>query len=340
MNPIDTSLFTKLPPKLVLGISGGVDSCVLLDLLVREKKFSNNLQLVHINYHLRGEASQGDEQFVRELASQHGLPIEVHQVDRSEDQELQKRKLGTQAWARNIRQGIFGSWVEKGFTIALAHHQDDLVENALLRISKGQNLRKMAGMEVYHKGFWRPLLNTSKADIEAYSKQNAISFREDASNATTMYERNYVRHEILPRLTRLNPKAKQAVADFASSYQQQMTYFHELIQDKFSFSQGLDIDSLKACHPRIQEEVLAAYFAYLGHSFGSRTFLCELIEKIDKRYVKGDVEIKVQMNPNFYVLSQKGNLVVAPLNHDQKKTQHAHFQHSKTPRKKTSFITQ
>ncbi len=328
MIQIETSLIKQHSHSLVVGISGGMDSRALLEILVTNPVTSQKkIKLLHVNYGLRGDQSNQDQALVEKLANHYQRPLEVIKVEDTPEVQEAKRKLGTQAWAREVRYYHFQKYIKNNDIVVLAHHQDDITENVLLRIAKGQNLRKLAGMSTFHKGVWRPLLATSRAQIEDFVKAKQLEYREDETNQQTYYERNYVRHEVVPRLVRLNPQARRAISDFANSYQSQMTLFHQMLSEKFEFHKGPLVSELSELDPVISEEILAAFFAHLGHSYGSRNFLRSVVKKISD---PNSGPLRIQMNKEFNLLVKEGRVGVFPLGAAQKAAQTAHFEHSKT----------
>ncbi len=177
--------------KYVLAVSGGVDSMVLLDLLVRQKGLE--LVVAHFNHGIRDDAGE-DEKLVTQTAKKLGLPIEVGRA--------RLGKGASEAAAREARYKFLGKVRQKHRAAAIitAHHQDDLLETALLNILRGSGRRGLTAMQ-HNPKIMRPLLNTPKADILAYAKRRKIKWREDETNKDLRYRRNYLRAKVLPRLT-------------------------------------------------------------------------------------------------------------------------------------------
>lgn len=193
--------------KYVLAVSGGVDSMTLLDLLVKQAKnqkpkvksssvqlSANSLQLVvaHFNHGIRPD-SQEDEKLVTKTAQDYKLPLYIGHgklgAGASEEQAREARYQFLESVAKK----------HKARGIITAHHQDDLIETALINILRGTGragLSSMANSKIY-----RPLLGVPKIEILAYAKKNKIQWREDSTNDDTRYLRNYIRAHIMPRLT-------------------------------------------------------------------------------------------------------------------------------------------
>ncbi|WMN06463.1 tRNA lysidine(34) synthetase TilS [Marivirga arenosa] len=183
---------------LLLAISGGVDSVVLAHLL---RHIGFHFSLAHMNFQLRGEESDKDQEYVESLASELGVPIHVKKV------EIQKEKGSTQLQARNLRY----KWFEELMLchsydkLLTAHHANDQFETVLFNLSRGSGIKGFRGMLPLQNKIARPLLFASKKEIIEYAENEEIDWREDASNETDHYNRNKIRHHIIPQFENLNP---------------------------------------------------------------------------------------------------------------------------------------
>ncbi|MEI8288465.1 MAG: tRNA lysidine(34) synthetase TilS [Verrucomicrobiota bacterium] len=194
--------------KILVAVSGGVDSMVLLHALhalARTNRWS--LSVAHFNHRLRGRASDADEAFVRQTAKKMGLPFFSARGDVA-GLALQS-KLSVEMAARRLRHEFLARVArqEKLSVVALAHHADDQVELFFLRLLRGSGGEGLAGMKwrsaspVDKKiSLVRPLLGLTKAELMSLARENLMSFRHDASNDSSDYLRNRIRNELLPRL--------------------------------------------------------------------------------------------------------------------------------------------
>ena len=195
--------FTDLKSKnLLLAISGGIDSVVLADLLV---KLDCSVTLAHCNFQLRSEASDQDEAFVNTLAKSLKTSIFTKKFDTNIF--AKQEKLSIQVAARQLRYDWFYALVnEHHFDYILtAHHADDNLETFIINLSRGTGLDGLTGIPEKNNKLLRPLLPFTRSEIEQYAKTNQLTWREDASNAETKYLRNKIRHEVIPALKSLNP---------------------------------------------------------------------------------------------------------------------------------------
>jgi tRNA(Ile)-lysidine synthase len=194
--------------KILVAVSGGVDSMVLLhflDSLARKNRW--NISVAHFNHRLRGRASDRDEQLVRRIAKKLQWPFFTERAAVKEF--AAKSKISIEMAARKLRHEFFARVAqrEKISTIALAHHADDQVELFFLRLLRGAGGAGLAGMKRRSPSpadkriaLVRPLLGFFKADLLGFAAENGIQFREDASNQANDYFRNRIRNELLPLL--------------------------------------------------------------------------------------------------------------------------------------------
>jgi tRNA(Ile)-lysidine synthase len=186
--------------KLLLAVSGGVDSMVLLDLFY---KLRFEICVVHCNFQLRGKESDADEMLVRETCQDKYIPYFIESFDTLEF--AKKNKLSIQLAARKLRYDWFQEIISLGFDYVLtAHHLDDNVETFLINYTRGTGLEGLTGIPAKNGNIIRPLLPFSRDEIENYAKENKIQWREDSSNASDKYFRNKLRHNIVPKLKELN----------------------------------------------------------------------------------------------------------------------------------------
>ena len=173
--------------KLLVAVSGGVDSMVLCHLL---NKLNLDFSIAHVNYNLRGNDSYLDEKFISEYTNKNQIDLFLKNVDLSDENNSIQNK------AREIRFSFFNEILSKyNFDFILtAHHLDDNIETIFLNISRGKKISVFSGMNVVNDNFVKPLLFIEKKDILNYAKQNNVLWREDKSNVQNKYFRNYIRN--------------------------------------------------------------------------------------------------------------------------------------------------
>jgi len=188
--------------KLLVAISGGLDSVVLANLF---HELNYEIAFAHCNFQLRGEESDADETFVKTLADTYSVAVFTKKFDTETFANTQK--LSIQVAARNLRYEWFQE-IASEFQydyILTAHHQDDALETFLINLSRGTGLEGLTGIPERNGSIVRPLLPFTRSDIMAYAEKNNLQWREDSSNASTKYLRNKIRHELVPLLKELHP---------------------------------------------------------------------------------------------------------------------------------------
>ena len=217
--------------KIILALSGGIDSMVLADLLLKAKA---DFVLAHCNFHLRGEESDGDEQFVREYAQRTGLTLYVKQFDtigyakeHGVSIEMAARDL-RYAWFEELRQQLGRDY------IAVAHHADDQLETFFINLLRGAGIKGLKGMQPVNGHIVRPLLDVSREEIHQYAIENGIKWREDHTNAETQFLRNKIRHELLPVIDSISKEGRASILKSISHLASENELYRELVNDKIS----------------------------------------------------------------------------------------------------------
>ncbi len=189
--------------KVLVAVSGGVDSMAMLSLFV-EAGYA--VGVAHCNFQLRGEESAEDEVMVRDEAARLGVPF--YNMRFNTQDEMDATGESVQMAARRLRYKWFDSLcLENGYNvIAIAHHADDSIETFFINLFRGTGLRGLTGIHASVGRIVRPLLFASRHDILEYAHQHKIRFREDSSNRSTKYLRNKIRLGLIPRIREINPK--------------------------------------------------------------------------------------------------------------------------------------
>jgi tRNA(Ile)-lysidine synthase len=215
--------------KLILALSGGIDSMVLADLLQKAKV---EFVAAHCNFHLRAEESDGDEEFVSSFAEKHGIQCFVKHFET--EKYAAENGISIEMAARDLRY----AWFEKlrqqlGYDkIAVAHHADDQVETFFINLLRGAGLRGLKGMQPQNGVIIRPLLWASREQIHQYALENQITWREDHTNAETVYLRNKIRNQLLPAFDELHPEARQGLYKSLEHLASENELYRALLNEK------------------------------------------------------------------------------------------------------------
>ncbi|PIA77731.1 tRNA lysidine(34) synthetase TilS [Gaetbulibacter sp. 4G1] len=217
--------------KLLVAISGGLDSVVLMHLC---HQFGLNIALVHCNFNLRGEESDSDENFILQLAEDLDLEVFIESFDT--ENYAKKNKLSIQMAARELRYNWFEELAAQlQFDYVLtAHHADDNLETFLINLSRGTGLDGLSGIPVINDKLVRPLLLFSREAIETYAKDNNLKWREDSSNISTKYLRNKLRHDVIPILKEINPQLLQNFNKTQAYLKNSKLIIEDRIEDVFT----------------------------------------------------------------------------------------------------------
>lgn len=194
--------------RILMAVSGGIDSMVMADLLL---KAGFKTAVAHCNFCLRGNEADKDEELVRKYAGSNKIEFFLKRFE-TKKYAVQNR-LSIQMAARELRYSWFDELMnEKGFNItAVGHNLNDNIETMLINLTRGTGLTGLTGIKPMSGKIIRPLLFASRNDIEDYCKENKIHYREDMSNAETVYTRNKIRHKVIPELKKINPLAEYAL---------------------------------------------------------------------------------------------------------------------------------
>jgi len=209
--------------RLLLAVSGGLDSMVMLHLF---QACGFLVGVAHVNFQLRGEESESDEQFVKNWCAVHNIPFFVQRFQTNN--YAMEEKMSIQMAARELRYSWFEELLEKERFryVATAHHLNDSIETVLINLVRGTGIEGMTGIPVINGNRIRPLLFASKSEIEDYAAEKGITWREDSSNLTDNYQRNFIRHQIIPALKKINPALEDTFRDTVSRIRSELTILH------------------------------------------------------------------------------------------------------------------
>ncbi|SMB81231.1 tRNA(Ile)-lysidine synthase [Peptoniphilus asaccharolyticus DSM 20463] len=268
--------------EIVVGCSGGADSMFLLyNLFLLKEELKLKIKVCHVNHGIR-ETAKRDQEFVKKIAEE--LNLEFYTINVNMDDFAKENKMSSEEAGRFLRYKFFRQFNSKIFT---AHNKDDQAETILYRIIRGTGLAGLQSIEYVNGDLYRPMLNISRKEIEAYLLENNIEHIEDETNSMTIYTRNKLRLELIPYIEEnLNSNFKDALLRLQDLSQKQNSYFQKIID--LYFEENLDGDVLNIANLKDEDDYLISlivreYFIRL-----------DLIEGIGKAQIENIVELVKQ----------------------------------------------
>lgn len=224
LSHLSNIFFISKRDKVLLAVSGGADSMVMLDLFI---KSDIPIGVAHINHKLRNQDSEKDEELVREFCVKNNLPFHLYTVEKGilDEGNLQEK-------ARNIRYAFLESTADTYMytKIATAHHQDDNIETMLIHMMRGTGLEGLKGIPENSGKTIRPMLIFDHSAIRNYALEHHVPFREDMSNTSDKYLRNRIRLHILPQIYQSDLRARQGLVTTLKNMGSQNSLYREMIQ--------------------------------------------------------------------------------------------------------------
>lgn len=232
--------------KIIVAVSGGIDSVTLLDLCA-QKFPAKNLVIAHANHGLRKESAK-EEKFVENIAKKYGVafePVNLNLKNASEETSRNKRYQ----FLHHIKEKYGAKY------IAVAHHANDQAETVLLKLARGTGPTELWGMKEVEADLWRPLLSVPKKEIKAYAKKRNLKHVTDTSNQDLKYARNRIRKNVIPELEKINPKFISTITSETTLGQELENYISA--ESKKNTSENIiDLKKLKKLDPFLQKQVI------------------------------------------------------------------------------------
>ncbi len=315
---------------ILVATSGGVDSMVLIDILSKIDAIKN-IGIAHCNFSLRGNESDEDEEFIKNYANKNNVSFHSIKFDTKKLAEIEQKSI--QLIARELRYDFFDKISsENNYDfIATAHHLSDSLETSIYHLSKGTGIAGMRGIlpkrinsktsKANKAPIIRPLLCLTKEEIMNYANQNNLKWREDASNQTQKYKRNFIRHSIIPLLKKINPDTEKTFLNTSERLRsmENMLQFHVkefektilIKEDKSKLIQVSEIKNL--IEPLL---ILSEFLKKKGFSYKQAK---QIIEQLENSNQKEENETKtfasktsiLYTNKNEWILiNQKDNQLI------------------------------
>jgi tRNA(Ile)-lysidine synthase len=317
-------LFQK-KDRLLIAVSGGVDSVVLCELC---HQAGLNFEMAHCNFQLRGEESERDEQFVRTLQKKYGVQLYVQQFDTAQYARLKKISIQVAArelryeWFDQILKGNIAASIQRddanktvfingsAYYLLTAHHANDNIETVLMNFFKGTGIYGLRGILPKQGKIIRPLLFAKKNELVNFAQQQKLPFVEDSSNVDNKYTRNFFRNQLVPELQQVFPEAEVNILgnierfnEAALLYQQAVDlHKKKLLEIKGNEVHIPVLKLLKAVPLKtIVYEIIKQYHFTMHQTAGVTT----LLNSGSGKYID---------SPSHRILRNRNWLIIAPLN--------------------------
>jgi len=276
----------KKGDRVLVALSGGTDSVVLLHILLyMRKEWGLTLGALHLNHQLRGEESKRDEGFVRQLCEGWGIPLIVEHANVKEAAKQAGESI--ELAARRLRYDFFEREAERqGAKVATAHTATDNAETVLINLIRGTALRGLGGIPPVRGRFIRPLIDCTREEVEAYGREHSLAWVEDSTNQSNEHTRNRIRHQVLPLLKKENPRIIEGLARLTDKLRDDADYLDAgaaHFRGRIAREDGsYDRAEFLQTYPALRGRVLAAILREAGISPES-----ELIERLGAAIAAG-----------------------------------------------------
>ena len=277
------ALFTR-KDKILIGVSGGRDSIALLHVLYR---LGYDIVVAHCNFHLRGEESNRDSEFVTKHVQDMDVPF--YSIDFDTELYARQNKISIEMAARELRYEWFDSLLKLTGCkyIAVAHHADDVVETFLINMTRGTGLHGLTGIKAKNGNIVRPFLRITRNDINDYIYDNGFDYVEDSTNSEVVYVRNKVRNIIIPALETINPSFRsstiQSIENLTRAQNFVMHYVELLRNEIVEHRDGMDVLDLEKIRTA-PEPIYVLYEILKPYGFSASTvyniFTCIFEENV------------------------------------------------------------
>ncbi|MDE6834749.1 MAG: tRNA lysidine(34) synthetase TilS [Ruminococcus sp.] len=274
----------------ICGLSGGADSICLLVVLTKiSHKIGFSVKALHVNHCLRGEESDRDENFCRELCKKMNVPFKAVSCDVRSFAE--KYGLSTEESARKLRYEIFAE-NSAGAKIATAHNANDNIETVIFNLARGSALKGISGIPPVRDNIIRPLLVVSRQEIEAFLKNIGQDYVTDSTNLSDDYTRNKIRHQVLPVLTGINPSLIETSVNSIDAIRSENSMIEELTEKALSECRnGNKLHGLNKFHEVIRKRCIARLLSEnsLSYSYDRLIKADRILTDGGKINISGDI---------------------------------------------------
>ena len=311
---VSLSASHKKMKSMTIALSGGIDSVVLLHLLHQLQKTQNfTLKASHVHHGLSKNADKWVK-FCEKLCTKLSVPLDVHRIKLP-----QKKSLGIEGEARQLRyEKLLQSQTD---LVVLAHHEDDQAETFLLQLIRGAGVKGLSSMAHFDatRRLWRPLLNTSRIDIERYAKKHKLKWIEDESNQNIDFDRNFIRSKVLPILKNRFNHIIKVIARSASHLAEAQHLLDDLAKidlkshlKSINCKHKLNVKTLEKLSVSRAKNVLRYWREMNGQMMPSKDLLDELLRQA--LTAKKDATIKIELSKADEIRRYRDDIYIVPKN--------------------------
>ena len=309
---VSLSTSHKKMKSMTVALSGGVDSVVLLHLLHQLQKTNHfTLKASHVHHGLSKNADKWVK-FCEKLCTKLSVPLDVHYIKLP-----QKKSLGIEGEARQLRyEKLLQSQTD---LVVLAHHEDDQAETFLLQLIRGAGVKGLSSMAHFDitRRLWRPLINTSRMDIETYAKKHKLKWIEDESNQNIDFDRNFIRSKVLPILKNRFNHIIKVISRSSAHLAEAQHLLDELAQmdlknnlKSMRYNHKLKVKDLEKLSNARAKNVLRFWLEINDQLMPSKDLLDELLRQV--LTAKKDATIKIYLSKEFEIRRYQDEIYIVP----------------------------
>lgn len=287
----------------VVGVSGGADSMLLLCYLISVKdEYSLDIIVANVEHGIRGQESIDDSSFVEQFCKDNGISFKQLSINATD--EAKEQGMTVEEYSRERRYAFFRSF--NANRIATAHNLSDNVETLLFRLSRGTSIKGCCGIPAVRGNIIRPLLECTGEEIRSACEEMGIEYRVDSTNSDNAYTRNYIRNKIVPAFEQINPSFEGVVARFIDSVKDDEDFIDSEANRCFDSAfknNTLSLDKLNKFHPSVIKRAIIKYVSLFGASLDDL--------HLNGVYLLTQKPGRFQIRNNIFAISDKRRLRVA-----------------------------
>ena len=307
---IDNENLLQPKDRVLVAVSGGVDSVVLTYLL---NELGYQIGIAHANFQLRASESEADEKFTTDMAQNLNVPVYTKKFDTAE--YARNAGVSTQMAARELRYEWFEVLRRQfGFqVIATAHHADDVVETVLLNFTRGTGISGFHGILPKRDHIVRPMLTVNKQSILEFAQGHSIEWREDHSNQSDYYQRNLIRHRVIPLLKKINPRLEATTSNTVEMLRSVEQHYHhslDQLRQQMMISDQQHIKISKSGVQQLSAVILADLLVDFGFNLEQCKSILKALGQSGKMFYSGSHKLNVD----------RGEVVISPISHESSLT--------------------